>query len=92
MNKNTLHPNDLTPYLTAKARVEAIARLKYGTTIYALLNNAEIRQFLAGYGIQATDSRIVRSQIETEHWEALAQYLQCKSTQAKILGPLEAAA
>jgi len=87
MHKNTLHPNDITPYLTAKARVEAIARLKYGTTIYALLNNADIRQFLASYGIQATDSRIVRSQLETEHWEALAQYLQRKSVQQQILKP-----
>ena len=91
MHKNTLHPNDLTPYLTAKARVEAIARLKYGTTINALLAREDIRQFLAGQGVQAATSRIMRSQLEAEHWEALAQHLQRKSVQRQILGPLEAA-
>jgi len=91
MLKNTLHPNDLAPYLIAKARVEAIARLKYGTTINGLLANEAIRQFLAQHGIHPADARIMRSQLEAEHWEALAQHLQRKSTQAKILGPLEAA-
>lgn len=71
-----LYPPELNAYLLHKSRVQAIAHKKLRAKVTHILQTATIQQFM-----KTTFGEILRrSELETEHWEAIAAYLNLKST------------
>lgn len=80
---NPLYPAEIDGYLTAKIRVELIARLKFNTKVSTLVALPEIQQFLIEQGFPG-DRAITRNLLEEPQWRSLADWLQWKPTQKNI--------
>jgi hypothetical protein len=66
--------DSLTDYIEAKIRVQALAR-RYKLPLLAFLKRPRVQEFLGSLGLTPIGEFIHSEQLETDHWEALREWM-----------------